>query len=110
MKRDWHNYEQIRTEEERKGEWLFWLTIFYEFCSISYFEILSYSCISFIEEDKTYQINFLLFLGPGEQGVPYNLIGEEEEKKALFAVNGFNAHVSDKIALDRAIPDIRHPE
>ena len=50
-------------------------------------------------------------LGPGEQGAAVILSAEEEKKKdALYKVNGFNAYASDKISLDRAIKDIRHPE
>ncbi|CAH1777487.1 unnamed protein product [Owenia fusiformis] len=49
--------------------------------------------------------------GPGEQGAAVILTAEEEKQKdALYKVNGFNAFCSDKIALDRAIKDIRHPE
>ncbi|KAL1494762.1 hypothetical protein ABEB36_010308 [Hypothenemus hampei] len=47
--------------------------------------------------------------GPGEQGVPAYLNSVESENyEKLFRVNGFNAALSDKIALDRAVPDIRH--
>ena len=35
---------------------------------------------------------------------------DEEEKNKLYKVNGFNAYASDKISLDRALRDIRHPE
>ncbi|ESN98915.1 hypothetical protein HELRODRAFT_188954 [Helobdella robusta] len=49
--------------------------------------------------------------GPGEQGVSVILGPEDEEKKKdLYSVNGFNALASDKISLDRAIKDIRHPD
>jgi len=49
--------------------------------------------------------------GPGEQGSAVILSAEEEKKKAdLYKVNGFNAFASDKISLDRAILDIRHPK
>lgn len=45
----------------------------------------------------------------GEQGKPVNLGSEyDEAKEELYKVNGFNALLSDKIALDRALPDIRH--
>ena len=49
--------------------------------------------------------------GPGEQGSAVILSAEEESKKNdLYKVNGFNAFASDKISLDRALKDIRHPE
>ena len=49
--------------------------------------------------------------GPGEQGAAVILSAEEEKKKDdLYKVNGFNAYASDKISLDRALKDIRHPE
>lgn len=49
--------------------------------------------------------------GPGEQGAPVYLEGEEKERsKRVFTENGFCQVVSDKIALDRAIPDLRHEQ
>ena len=52
-----------------------------------------------------------LTLGPGEQGSAVILSADEESKKdTLYKVNGFNALASDKISLDRALKDIRHPE
>ncbi|CAG9832036.1 unnamed protein product [Diabrotica balteata] len=48
--------------------------------------------------------------GRGEQGKAEHLYSNETDQyDALYKVNGFNAALSDKIALDRAIPDIRHP-
>ncbi|XP_045480416.1 N-acetylgalactosaminyltransferase 6-like [Harmonia axyridis] len=47
--------------------------------------------------------------GPGEQGKSAVLKNNEMENyEELYKVNGFNAALSDKIALDRSIPDIRH--
>ncbi|CAG9792236.1 unnamed protein product [Diatraea saccharalis] len=49
-------------------------------------------------------------VGPGEQGKPASLPktdGALEEK--LYSVNGFNGALSDKIPLNRSLPDIRHP-
>ncbi|VDD81842.1 unnamed protein product [Mesocestoides corti] len=47
--------------------------------------------------------------GPGEHGAPVHLSGEEKElSERVFTENGFCRVVSDKIALDRAIPDLRH--
>ncbi|KAK6637460.1 hypothetical protein RUM44_007877 [Polyplax serrata] len=49
-------------------------------------------------------------IGVGEQGKPAFLPDEENaQKEALYAVNGFNALLSDKIFLNRSLPDIRHP-
>lgn len=49
--------------------------------------------------------------GIGEHGVPAFLPnGLEEERKKLFAQNGFNALLSDKISLNRSVKDIRHKE
>jgi polypeptide N-acetylgalactosaminyltransferase len=49
--------------------------------------------------------------GPGEQGSAVILSAEDENKKHdLYKANGFNALVSDKISLERAIRDIRHPQ
>lgn len=50
-------------------------------------------------------------VGPGEQGAAVILSAEEEKlKDELYKANGFNGYVSDKISLDRALKDIRHPE
>ena len=47
--------------------------------------------------------------GVGEQGKPAYLSPSEDAKKEeLYKVNGFNGHLSDKIALNRSVPDIRH--
>ncbi|CAJ0584892.1 unnamed protein product, partial [Mesorhabditis spiculigera] len=50
--------------------------------------------------------------GPGEQGVPVQVPKDkaiQDEALALYKANGYNAYVSDMIAVDRAIKDIRHP-
>lgn len=48
-------------------------------------------------------------LGIGEHGKPANLTAADlPNYEKLYKVNGFNAALSDKIAVDRAIPDIRH--
>lgn len=50
-------------------------------------------------------------VGIGEQGKPAHTMEEEErERIILFAQNGFNGLLSDKIALNRSVPDIRHKE
>lgn len=49
--------------------------------------------------------------GIGEQGAPASLSdNEEKDRKKLFDQNGFNALLSDKIALNRSVKDIRHKE
>ena len=35
---------------------------------------------------------------------------EKEEHKRGFDLNGFNQYRSDRIPLDRSIPDTRHPK
>lgn len=48
--------------------------------------------------------------GPGEQGQAVVLKPEDEhEKQELYKTNGFNALASDRMSLNRSIPDIRHP-
>ena len=50
-------------------------------------------------------------VGPGEQGLPlYVERGDEERNKVLFDENGYYGLISDKIALNRSVADIRHPE
>eukprot|EP00063_Salmo_salar_P089969 XP_014064804.1 PREDICTED: polypeptide N-acetylgalactosaminyltransferase-like 6 [Salmo salar] len=47
-------------------------------------------------------------LGKGEHGKPYPL-AEDECDDSVYKENGFNIYVSNNIALDRSLPDIRHP-
>uniref|UniRef100_A0AAY5K6A5 Glycosyltransferase 2-like domain-containing protein n=1 Tax=Esox lucius TaxID=8010 RepID=A0AAY5K6A5_ESOLU len=49
-----------------------------------------------------------LRVGKGEHGKPYPL-GEDECDDSVYKENGFNIYVSNNIALDRSLPDIRHP-
>ncbi|XP_053318327.1 polypeptide N-acetylgalactosaminyltransferase 10 [Spea bombifrons] len=63
-KKDWHDYEQIRREQERAGN--------------------------------------------GEHGKPFPMTDADRVDQA-YRENGFNIYVSDKISLNRSIPDIRHP-
>lgn len=47
--------------------------------------------------------------GIGEQGKRAFLPADDNDKKEeLYKVNGFNALLSDRIALNRSLPDIRH--
>lgn len=49
--------------------------------------------------------------GIGEHGKPETLDAKDDElKDRLFHQNGFNALLSDKISLNRSVPDIRHPK
>lgn len=47
--------------------------------------------------------------GPGEQGVPFNLTDpkEIEENEKWYKIEGFYVTVSEKISVDRALPDKR---
>ncbi|XP_033036583.1 polypeptide N-acetylgalactosaminyltransferase 10 isoform X4 [Trachypithecus francoisi] len=47
-------------------------------------------------------------VGNGEQGRPYPMTDAERVDQA-YRENGFNIYVSDKISLNRSLPDIRHP-
>jgi len=48
-------------------------------------------------------------VGPGEQGKAVQISpGEEKQNNELFHSNGFSGFASDKISLDRSIPDIRN--
>ncbi|XP_026747459.1 N-acetylgalactosaminyltransferase 6-like isoform X2 [Trichoplusia ni] len=48
-------------------------------------------------------------VGLGEHGYPAHLPKSDHEiEKKLYAVNGFNGALSDKIPLNRSLPDIRH--
>ncbi|XP_038661725.1 polypeptide N-acetylgalactosaminyltransferase-like 6 isoform X2 [Scyliorhinus canicula] len=50
----------------------------------------------------------LMRSGKGEHGKPYPL-AEEDQSDSAYRENGFNIYVSNSIALDRSLPDIRHP-
>uniref|UniRef100_A0A4W3GWE5 Polypeptide N-acetylgalactosaminyltransferase n=1 Tax=Callorhinchus milii TaxID=7868 RepID=A0A4W3GWE5_CALMI len=49
----------------------------------------------------------LMRSGIGEHGKPYPLTDEDQADSA-YRENGFNIYVSNNIAVDRALPDIRH--
>lgn len=54
-------------------------------------------------------VSYNISLGIGEHGIPANLTSVDlPDYEKLYKVNGFNAALSDKIAVDRAVPDIRH--
>ncbi|XP_040006264.1 polypeptide N-acetylgalactosaminyltransferase 10-like isoform X1 [Xiphias gladius] len=46
--------------------------------------------------------------GNGEQGKPFPLTDTDRVDQA-YRENGFNIYVSDRISLNRSLPDIRHP-
>ena len=49
--------------------------------------------------------------GPGERGEAVVLLGEEKTKaEALIPKEAFNRIASDKISMERSIPDVRDPE
>lgn len=49
--------------------------------------------------------------GFGEMGKAETLPVElNEEKDKMYRKNGFNALLSDKISVNRSVPDIRHPK
>ncbi|VDN28781.1 unnamed protein product [Gongylonema pulchrum] len=52
-------------------------------------------------------------VGPGEGGKPVVIPADpkiKEEQDKLYRVNGYDAYISDLIALNRSVRDIRHPE
>lgn len=59
------------------------------------------------------QMNMMVTLwcveGVGEQGRPYPLTDSDRVDQA-YRENGFNIYVSNRIALNRSLPDIRHPK
>ena len=60
-------------------------------------------------EDEEQKKKDLARTGLGEHGKHASVPKEQEkERKELWDIFGFNAHLSSLIALDRALPDIRH--
>ena len=59
----------------------------------------------FIEYEKSRE-------GPGEQGKPFHLsdLKEIDENQRLFNIEGLYPIVSDKISVNRSVPDTRHPK
>lgn len=57
---------------------------------------------------KKLVLNLCKFLEHG--AASHSTADEEFERKRLFDQNGFNAHLSDKIAMNRSVADIRHKE
>lgn len=49
----------------------------------------------------------LYLIGNGEQGKPFPLT-ENDRVDQAYRENGFNIYVSDRISLNRSLPDIRH--
>lgn len=79
---DWHDYEAMARDAKRTGKKLGFII-------------------------RAFLLKFSL--GIGEHGKPANISPAElPEYDKLYKVNGFNAALSDKIAVDRAVPDIRH--
>ncbi|XP_071535221.1 N-acetylgalactosaminyltransferase 6-like isoform X2 [Panulirus ornatus] len=61
--------------------------------------------------DHRYLKEEALQTGTGEGGIAASLPqGLDKEKDDLYKVNGFNGRLSDEIALNRSLKDIRHPK
>ena len=46
--------------------------------------------------------------GPGEMGKPFIVSeADKNESKNLFSINSFNLFASDRISLNRSLPDVR---
>lgn len=50
-----------------------------------------------------------MFKGNGEQGKAFPLTDADRVDQA-YRENGFNIYVSDRISVNRSLPDIRHPK
>ena len=71
------------------------------------------SYVANIQKSNKFQIPQFRTEGAGEQGHPVHVSDAEkntDEFREAHQSNGFAGYVSDKISLDRAIPDIRHPQ
>ena len=88
------------------------------FISLSYFSVRSYSIAVSEAELKHYRLQRYLNYqtrpvgeGPGENGVPVTLSPDEQKvADSKWKNASFNVVASDKIALDRTVPDTRRKE
>lgn len=69
------------------------------------YEKIDYHNYKFMEEEAARE-------GPGEQGKPFYLTDpdEVEQSQELLRKFGFAVMVSDKISVNRSLPDVRLPE
>lgn len=65
------------------------------------------TCVEHSARGPKMTIHLFPLLGKGEQGRPYPLT-EEDHGDSAYRENGFNIFVSNSIALERSLPDIRH--
>lgn len=90
---DWHNYTSMYTEKKRRGN--------LDECKFA----------RLLPNSEAKHLSFdCFFVGKGEQGVKASLSSnyDSNKKTALYNTNGFNALLSDEIALNRSVKDIRH--
>lgn len=80
------------------------------------FKIRNYPVVQNYEKKDWHDWKFIEYeasrTGPGEQGRPYELTDpkEIELNEKLFKVEGNFVIVSDKISVNRSVPDTRLPE
>lgn len=132
-KKDYHDYEYMKREALQTGlgryVYSIWFMFFVVKTNKSGFYVQASSVKStqlfnsfyhlyllrfvwyFVSVSLKKCVNIRILQFVGEKGEPAILPpGLQKEYDALYKVNGFNGRLSDEIALNRSIKDIRHPK
>lgn len=99
----WSNYDELVLEKDSLKRVIQNRNKVYP--SVSNYEKKDWHDWAFIEYEKSR-------VGPGEQGAAYELTDSKdiELDDKLFEIEGLSVVVSDKISVNRSIPDYRHPK
>lgn len=85
----------------------------YEFVTKVSSEVKRYPVLQNYEKQDWHDYQFMAYEetreGPGEKGIPYILTdpGDIKRNKELYEFEGLFAVVSDKISVNRSVPDVR---
>lgn len=104
------NEMRIKLGRRRRSQ--FFLLLFTLFYLVLFFKLrhweVAFDKEETVWEDKELNLKENDRVGPGEQGIPVLMTESEKKGEQYYYIpNGYNKLVSDKIALDRSLPDIR---